>query len=191
MSHALATVLHRGHKAASNLMSACLASSRGSTLPGAQARKSARKRAEPRSQTAGGGRFGHGLGYGLGKRKRKAPQMRGFSANNFPAATYSPTPQGCSTIGPEGLSCRVRNGIGRFPHGMTTGKKLQPPPSHINAQTKQSNKRNKCGQASRPISTGQLHVLPRFHTPPINQVVYLGSSGAFARETLSWSGLPA
>jgi hypothetical protein len=31
MSHALATVLHRGRKAASNVMSACLASSRGST----------------------------------------------------------------------------------------------------------------------------------------------------------------
>ena len=28
MSHALATVLHRGRKAASNVMSACLASSR-------------------------------------------------------------------------------------------------------------------------------------------------------------------
>ncbi len=32
MSHALATVLHRGRKAASNLMSACLASSRGNAL---------------------------------------------------------------------------------------------------------------------------------------------------------------
>jgi hypothetical protein len=29
MSHALATVLHRGRKAASNIMAACLASSRG------------------------------------------------------------------------------------------------------------------------------------------------------------------
>jgi hypothetical protein len=34
MSHALATVLHRGRKAASNLMSACMASSRGSASPG-------------------------------------------------------------------------------------------------------------------------------------------------------------
>jgi hypothetical protein len=33
MSHALATVLHRGRKAASNLMSACLASSRGRASP--------------------------------------------------------------------------------------------------------------------------------------------------------------
>ena len=34
------------------------------------------------------------------------------------------------------------------------------------------------GQASRPISTGKLHTLPCFHTPPINHVVYVGSSGA-------------
>ena len=83
---------------------------------------------------------GHGDGDGHGDDKRKAPQMRGFSANNFPAATYSPTPQGCSTIGPEGLSCRVRNGIGRFPHGITTGKKSQPPPSHTKRANKESNK---------------------------------------------------
>ena len=43
---------------------------------------------------------------------------------NFPAATYSPTPQGRSTIGAEGLSCRVRNGIRRFPLAKATGKKL-------------------------------------------------------------------
>jgi hypothetical protein len=34
MNHALATVLHRGRKAVSNFMSACLASSRGSASPG-------------------------------------------------------------------------------------------------------------------------------------------------------------
>ena len=33
MNHVLATVLHRGRKAASNLMSVCLASSRGGTSP--------------------------------------------------------------------------------------------------------------------------------------------------------------
>ena len=32
MSHALATVLHRGRKAASNIVAACLASSRGSAM---------------------------------------------------------------------------------------------------------------------------------------------------------------
>jgi len=33
MIHALATVLHRGRKAASNVMAACLASSRGCASP--------------------------------------------------------------------------------------------------------------------------------------------------------------
>ena len=33
------------------------------------------------------------------------------------------------------------------------------------------------GQAERPISTGQLHVLPRFYTRPINVVVYDVPSG--------------
>jgi hypothetical protein len=33
MSHALATVLHRGRKAASNIMAVCLASSRSSAFP--------------------------------------------------------------------------------------------------------------------------------------------------------------
>ena len=33
------------------------------------------------------------------------------------------------------------------------------------------------GQASRPISTGKLHALPRFHTQPIDLVVFQGSSG--------------
>ena len=34
MSHALATVLHRGRKAASNVMAACLASSREARVEG-------------------------------------------------------------------------------------------------------------------------------------------------------------
>src|SRR4029078_10163149 len=33
------------------------------------------------------------------------------------------------------------------------------------------------GQAARPISMGKLHALPRVHIPPINHVVYVGSSG--------------
>jgi len=47
------------------------------------------------------------------------------------------------------------------------------------------------GQAARPISTGQLHASLRFHLPPINLVIYQGPSGAYARDTLSWSWLPA
>ena len=90
------------------------------------------------------------------ERKKRPAKFAGHFSNNFPAATYSPTPRGCSTIGPEGLSCRVRNGIGRFPHGMTTGKNSQPKSSHVRKQTTINNTRESkmCGQAARPISTG-------------------------------------
>ena len=36
---------------------------------------------------------------------------------------------------------------------------------------------NESNQADRVISTGKLHVLPRFHTQPINVVVYNDSQG--------------
>jgi len=39
------------------------------------------------------------------------------------------------------------------------------------------------GQAARPISTGQLHALPRFHLPPIKLVIYQRPLGAYARDT--------
>ena len=47
------------------------------------------------------------------------------------------------------------------------------------------------GQAARPISTGKLHTLLRFHTRPINLVVFEGPLGAYARDALSRGGLPA
>jgi hypothetical protein len=56
MSHALATVLHRGRKAASNVMSACLASSRGHAMknePPHRRKRVARNRArDPASPAA-------------------------------------------------------------------------------------------------------------------------------------------
>src|SRR4029078_6198484 len=41
-----------------------------------------------------------------------------------------------------------------------------------------SNKESNGDKASRPISTGYLRALQRFHTRPINLVVYKGSLGA-------------
>ena len=38
-----------------------------------------------------------------------------------------PHPPGCSTIGAVGLSFRVRNGTGRFPHAMTAVTLLPEP----------------------------------------------------------------
>ncbi len=37
-------------------------------------------------------------------------------------------------------------------------------------------------QASRPISTGKLKLLPTLHIPPINVVVFHGSLGDYSRE---------
>ena len=50
------------------------------------------------------------------------------TVNDVPAVTYSPTPPGCSTIGAVGLSFRVRNGTGRFPHAMTAVTLAPHPP---------------------------------------------------------------
>ncbi|GEB35925.1 hypothetical protein BPA01_55050 [Brevibacillus parabrevis] len=43
----------------------------------------------------------------------------------------------------------------------------------------------------RPISIRQLHALPRFHTEPINLIVYEGSYQLALWEVSSWRGLHA
>jgi hypothetical protein len=96
----------------------------------------------------------------------------------------------CSTIGAGGLNCRVRDGNGCNPSANVTGKPLpvtgrrsqvqvfQPATCNLRPVTShfvlsdndrlESFKQGKFyGQASRPISTGKLHALPRFHTQPI------------------------
>src|SRR5439155_3483258 len=66
-----------------------------------------------------------------------------------------------STIGAGGLNFRVRDGNGCDPSATVTG--------NSNSRTKQRlfGQGKSYGQASRPISTGKLHALPRFHTQPI------------------------
>ena len=93
-----------------------------------------------------------------------------------------------STIGAEGLNFRVRNGTGCFPFAITAETLLrchQQVPllareglresrtvatvsrePHSGREVKWSR-----SQATRPISTGQLHTLPCFHLRPINPVV--------------------
>src|SRR5690625_5022800 len=47
-----------------------------------------------------------------------------------------PHPPGCSTIGAVGLSFRVRNGTGRFPHAITTVTLAhQPEPGVLEGET--------------------------------------------------------
>ncbi len=87
-----------------------------------------------------------------------------------------------STIGAEGFNGRVRNGIGFRPlarttrpaeHSKDTGLFFGAP-GLFQASWALSNESN---QADRVISTGKLHALLRFHTRPINVVVYHDSQG--------------
>ena len=79
----------------------------------------------------------------------------------------------CSTIGPGGLNYRVRDGIGCGPSGKATRKRKKqlavvPVKRLVDAANLGLQRvKKKDGQAARPISTGQLHALLRFHTQPI------------------------
>ena len=98
-------------------------------------------------------------------------------------------PQGppCSTIGAERLSFRVRNVTGRFPLAMaaetllmfqkpTTIMSLSCSRPYIENHSVDASTKNGVLSSHRLISTGQLHVLLRFHIRPINPVVWLGAS---------------
>jgi hypothetical protein len=84
-----------------------------------------------------------------------------------------------STIGAEGLNFRVRNGTGCFPFAITAETLLRcHRPSRRPAMATVSREPHSGreikwsrSQATRPISTGQLHTLPCFHLRPINPVV--------------------
>ena len=96
-----------------------------------------------------------------------------------------------STIGAEGFHGRVRDGIGCGPLAVTTrstrhggprsevGKNplsvLRPPNGATRAFA--CARLASSDQADRAIRTGQLHALLRFHTRPIDVVVFHGSQG--------------
>lgn len=80
-----------------------------------------------------------------------------------------------STIGAVGLSFRVRNGTGRFPDAMAAGtlwrcRSVVGRP-YLGNRTVDAEHSVSVWASCRLISTGQLHVLPRFHVRPINPVV--------------------
>ena len=81
-----------------------------------------------------------------------------------------------STIGAEGLNFRVRNGTGCFPFAMATETlwRCEPTASREPHSGRKARIWSR-SQATRPISTGQLHTLPCFHLRPINPVVWLGA----------------
>jgi len=85
----------------------------------------------------------------------------------------------CSTIGAERLSFRVRNVTGRFPLAMAaeTLWRYRGDLSSFEVVVPTVSREPHSGRVAslwsspRPISTGQLHVLPRFHFLPINPMV--------------------
>ena len=91
-------------------------------------------------------------------------------------------PQGlpCSTIGAGGLNFRVRNGSGCFPFAMAAvtlwsyGLPAVTREPHSGREPCMRARDRVWGQAARPVSTGQLHALRRFHFRPINPVVCWG-----------------
>ncbi len=88
-----------------------------------------------------------------------------------------------STIGAEGFDGRVRNGIGSSPLAIATrpAKRIVMGFETLVVFSCDARVRwtwtNESDQADRAISTGKLHVSPRFHTRPINVVVFHGSRG--------------
>ena len=103
-------------------------------------------------------------------------------------------------IGAECFHYRVRDGIGWFPLAIAAKQNRENPRESCQiaygyvANRHPSNRLVLYGQASRAISTGQLHALLRFHIRPINLVVFEGPlEDPFQDpgETLSWGRFPA
>ncbi len=79
-----------------------------------------------------------------------------------------------STIGAEELNFRVRNGTGCFPFAMATETlwRCQVITDRTSGTAQWTHAKSVSrSQATRPISTGQLHTSPCFHFRPINPVV--------------------
>ena len=103
-----------------------------------------------------------------------------------------------STISAGAFHGRVRNGNGCSHPAITTRSAkrtfyreavLSAPPSRVAMGMSNEN-----DQADRTISTGKLHTLLRFHTRPINVVVFHGSQGMLVSRWVSrldaFSGYP-
>ena len=87
-----------------------------------------------------------------------------------------------SIIGAEKFNGRVRNGIGFRLLAIATRPAKRSLKSwfwvfSVDFVAPQTGSENENDQANRAISTGKLHALLRFHTRPINVVVFHGSQG--------------
>ena len=101
-----------------------------------------------------------------------------------------------STIGAGVFHGRVRNGIGCSHPAITTrsAKHKQTRSWSFKCHDISVDTSNENDQANRAISTGKLHTLLRFHTRPINVVVFHDSQGILVSRSVSrldaFSGYP-
>src|SRR5262249_56046759 len=105
----------------------------------------------------------------------------GAAERSHSRATLPPRNPG-STIAEAGLNFRVRNGNGCGPRSVESGKIKGRRPWTIEQRAVLEASSSSAlpwarGQASRAISTGQLHALLRFHLRPIDVLVSDGPSG--------------
>jgi hypothetical protein len=99
-----------------------------------------------------------------------------------------PCPRRHSTIGADGLNCRVRNGNGCGPVALVTSQENIA--GHVDGGCCERHVRGR-DQATRAISTARLKCLHTLHLPPINVVVYHGPSGTLrSRSVHLGAGFP-
>ena len=130
--------------------------------------------------------------------KRKAPSgtfQKALDKTTAGKTGHRPTlPGRCqpSTIGPAGLNYRIRNGNGCGPRGIGARKIISSKNiDNCNSFKSHRIQGNNGDQTARPISTGQLHMSPRFHLPPIYPVVYRGPYLLKQWRFSSWGALHA
>ena len=112
--------------------------------------------------------------------EEKARRIRSCSALGWPGSDLLSRVLRRSIIGAEEFNGRVRNGIGCLsPRNCHQTSEAQICKNKTNNTGRSSvahaGTENESDQAKRAISTGKLNALPRFHTRPINVVVFHGS----------------
>ena len=118
-----------------------------------------------------------------GHKKKRAPHRRPPTQKNCGSHLLSHTHQDAVPSTPQGLATRFEKETERFPPAITTAKPhnntftgITPVKNGLLSQncTVNTNTQNKYDYnvSLRSISTSQLHTLQRFHTRPINPVIY-------------------
>lgn len=161
------------------------------------------KRLEPPRKRKGGRKAPWKRGRGLPAPPLRALPPMGADAPCASAASRPPADWLRSTLGDGGLSCRVRDGIGRSPPPWPRSRRAPParpglpgrPGGRIASFGRRSSSRDRPPRGTRgreararAISTARLNASRRLQLRPIDLVVY---EGPYRRENSSRRRLPA